>query len=235
MTPHELAHELERIYGEDLKAVVLYGSAASGEHSKKFSDYNIFCVLSDPTPQALAKSNGVVHKWVKKGNPPPHFFGPEHIEQSLDVFPVEFLDMLERHQILIGKDPLAGIKVDPRNLRHQCESELKGKLLHLRAFYAANCHDQKLVAKTMVQSFPTFLAAFRGILRLLGGDASGIAHAVIERLAQQVGINPQIFLDIIAIRSGTGYLPRGDMALAAFEQYLTELEAVTRYVDKLQT
>lgn len=233
MTPHELAHELERIYGEELKSVVLYGSAAGGEHSKKFSDFNVFCVLSNPTPASLAKANGVIRKWVKRGNPPPHFFGPEHIERSLDVFPMEFLDMLERHQALIGKDPLAGIKVDPKNLRHQCESELKGKLLHLRAFYAASCHEPKQVAKAMVQSFPTFLAAFRGIIRLLGDKAPADARAVIERIAQQIDINPQIFFDIIDIRAGMGYLPRRSDALAAFEQYLTEIEAVTRYIDRM--
>lgn len=234
MKPHELAHELERIYGLDLKSVVLYGSAAGGERSEKFSDFNVFCVLANPTPAELAKANRVVRKWVKKGNPPPHFFGPEHIERSLDVFPIEFLDMMDRHQILLGNDPFEGVNVALKNLRHQCESELKGKIIHLRAFYAANCHKPRRIAHIMVDSFPTFIAAFRASLRLAGQEPPKETKAVVEKCAIGVGFNPEVFFDIIAIRAGESILPRGDDALSMFERYLTELETVTNYVDKLE-
>ncbi|MFH0799905.1 MAG: hypothetical protein V2A66_06960 [Pseudomonadota bacterium] len=235
MTPHELAHELEHIYGEELKSVVLYGSAAGGNHSKKFSDFNVFCVLAKPTPAMLARSNRIVRKWVRRGNPPPHFFGSEHIERSLDVFPIEFLDMMDRHQVLIGHDPLSEFKVDPKNLRHQCESELKGKLLHLRSFYAANCHRPRRMAHMMVESFPSFMAAFRSTLRLAGETPPPEGRAVIEKVAQMAGFNPEIFLEIMAIRGGESVLPRRNDALSAFEQYLTELEAITTFVDKMET
>lgn len=233
MNPHEFAHELELIYGEDLKSVVLYGSAAGGNHSGKYSDFNVFVVLRDISPASLARSNRAVRKWTGRGNPPPHFFGPEHIESSLDVFPIEFLDMLDRHEVLLGKDPLAGIRVDPKNLRHQCESELKGKLLHLRAFYAGNCHRPRRIAKIMVSSFPTFLALFRAALRLRGEEIPKDSKAVVEKTSQGLGFNPEIFLEVADIRSGNSRLPRGDGALSMFEQYLTGLEQVTRYIDEM--
>lgn len=233
MTPHELAHELEIIYGDEIKSVVLYGSAAGENHSQKFSDYNIFCVLSNPTPALLAKSNRVIRKWVRRGNPPPLFFGMDHFERSLDVFPIEFLDMMDRHGVLFGGDPFEDARVDKKNLRHQCESELKGKLLHLRAFYAANCHKPKRLARMMVDSFPAFLAAFRSTLRLAGEKPAGGSDGIVEKAAQIAKFNPEIFLEIVAIRHGTSYLPRGDEALAAFERYLTELEVITTFVDRM--
>lgn len=235
MTPNELAHELEKIYGDNLKSVVLYGSAVDGDHSKKFSDINIFCVLARPTPAVLAKANPAVRKWVKKGNPPPHFFGPEHIERSLDVFPMEFLDMMDRHKVILGRDPLESVNVDIKNLRHQCESEFKGKLIHLRAFYAANCNDTKAIARMMVQSFSTFLAGFRAALRLVGERPPLESRKVIEMAAAHLGFKPGVFAEIIEIRSGTSLLPRGNDALIMFEQYLTEIETVTNYIDKLET
>lgn len=234
MTPHDLAHELERVYGEKLQAVILYGSGATGEHSKKFSDYNIFCVLADPTPGELSRGNRVVRRWVRRGNPPPHFFGPDHIARSLDVFPIEFLDMKERHQVLLGRDFLREVAIDPKNLRHECESELKGKLIHLRAFFTSECHRPRRIAKAMVGSFSALLASFRAILRLSGEEPPPTSRAVVERLAKLVGFAPEIFLDIIAIREGESLLPRGDVALASFERYLTELEAITRYIDHLR-
>ncbi len=233
MSPHDFARELERIYGDDLKSVVLYGSAAGGDFSKRFSDFNVFCVLSDVSPGMLARSNRIVRKWMKKGNPPPHFFGSDHIERSLDVFPMEFMDMLDRHETLLGSDPLKGIAVDAKNLRHQCESELKGKIIHLRTFYAANCNKPKSLSHMMVESFPTFLAAMRAILRILQETPPRDARAVAELIGTRVGLNPTVFFDIIDIRRGTGLLPRKDDALTAFEQYLTELDALTSYVDKM--
>ena len=233
MTPHELAHALEEIYGDELKSVVLYGSAAGEDYSKRYSDFNVFCVLSRPTPAMLAKANGAVRKWVKRGNPPPHFFGPEHIERSLDVFPAEFLDMKDRHKVIIGTDPLSGITPDPGNLRRQIESEMKGKLIHLRALYAAGCHKPREIAGLMISSFPTFLASFRAALRLMGEAPPKDAREVVELLSTRAGFDPQVFLDIVDVRMGSSILPRGDEALAAFERYLTELEAVTTYIDRL--
>jgi len=234
MTPHDLARELERIYGPELKSVVLYGSAVGQDFSRKFSDYNVFLVLANATPALIARSNPVVRKWMKQGNPAPHFFDPQHIERSLDVFPMEFLDMQDRHETLIGKDPLSDVKVDLKNLRHQCESELKGKLIHLRAFYAANCDNPKRMAKMMVDSFPTFLAAMRGALRLLGERPPIDARAVVEIVGNRVDINPTVFYDIIDIRRGASMMPRRDAALSQFELYLTELAALTKFVDQIQ-
>jgi len=234
MTPHQLAHEFERIYGEDLQSVILYGSAAGRDYSKKYSDFNIFCVLSQVTPAMLAKSNRVVRKWMKKGNPAPKFFYPSYFTRSLDVFPMEFLDMRDRHEVLLGKSPLEGIEVDPKNLRHQCEFELRGKLIHLRSFYAAQYDKPRHVAEIMVESFPTIVASMRGLMRLMGEKPPADSRAVVEMIGTRVDINPTIFFDIIDIRSGNGLLPRGDDALTHFERYLTELGTLTTFVDELE-
>ena len=234
MIPNELAHGLEKIYGDELKSVVVYGSAASEDFSKKFSDINIFCVLENPSPGNLAKANGIVRKWVKRGNPPPHFFDPKHIETSLDVFPMEFMDIKDQHKVLLGKDPLKDIEIDPKNLRHECETELKGKLLYLRGFYSENCNKPKLISKMVAKSFPTFLAVFRGIMRINGKTPPKDSKALIETLATMVDIAPEVFLEIVEIRNGESLLPRGDEALSLFERYIAEITTVTEYVDRLQ-
>jgi hypothetical protein len=234
MTPNEFAHELEHIYGEKLQSVVLYGPELRNNRSKKSAGYNVFCILEEPTTTALAKANKVIKKWCKKGNPAPHFFDPTHIETSLDVFPLDFLDIQDAHEVLMGSDPVKGIVVDQKNIRHQCESELKGKLIHLRTFFAANCDKPKLVAKTMVESFSTIMTAFRGTLRLLGETPPSGDDAIIEKLSELIDLNPQVFLDILDIRNGSSLLPRKSDALEMFERYLTEIETITNFVDGLE-
>jgi hypothetical protein len=233
MTPHEFARGLEEIYEGALESVILYGSGAGHDFSKTFSDYNLIVILKDVAPGELEKSNRLTRKWMRKGNPAPHFFDEHHIQTSRDVFPLEFIDIRDRHQVLMGRNPFATIVIEPVNLRHQCESELKGKLLHLRSYFNANCHRPKRIAHIMVSSFSSFNAVFRGVLTLMGQTPPQHRRDVVELLATHLDFNPGVFLDIINIRDGNISAPRRRAALESFEEYLTALASITTYVDKL--
>ncbi len=235
MTPHEFSRKLEEIYDGNLESVILYGSAVGGDFSKKFSDFNLIVVLKDCAPGELAKSRKLVQKWMRKGNPAPLFFDPRHVETSRDVFPLEFIDIRDRHELLHGADPFARITVDQKNLRHQCESELKGKILHLRSFFSANGHRPRRMAKLMISLFPTFATVFRGVLILLGQEVPGARRDVVEKLSQYIDFNPNVFLDIINVRDGNTAAPRHAAAIEAFEDYLTALETITNFVDHFET
>lgn len=235
MTPSELSKSLAKIHEGNLESVILYGSAVGFDFSKKFSDYNIIVVLKDCSPVELAKSQKIIRKWLRKGNPPPLFFDPEHVKTSLDVFPLEFIDIGNRHTVLLGDDPFSQITVDLKNLRHQCEFELKGKILHLRSFYSAEGNSPKQVAKIMIASFPTFVAVFRGILTLLEIKPPLEHRPLIEELAKHIDFNPAVFMDIINIREGNNAAPRYSAATEAFENYLAELKTITNFVDQFQS
>lgn len=234
MLPSEFASQMEKIHEGNLESVILYGSAVGTDFSKKFSDYNLIVILKDCSPGELVKSSKLVRKWMKQGNPPPLFFDPNHVETSRDVFPLEFIDIRDRHQTLFGTDPFAHVSIDQRNLRHQCESELKGKILHLRSFFSANNHRPGKVANMMITSFPTFTAVFRGVLTLMDETVPQERRNVVEKLSQKIDFNPTVFLDIINIREGNTKPPRYGEALEAFEEYLTALESITSFVDQFE-
>jgi hypothetical protein len=234
MKPKEFTKRLEKIYAENLESVILYGSAVGRDFSKRYSDYNTIVVLNDCSPGELAKAQEFVRKWVKKGNPPPLFFDPNHVETSRDVFPLEFIDIRDRHHLLFGKDPFVEINIEKTNLRHQCESELKGKILHMRSFYAENCKKPSHIATFMIQSLPTFVAVFRGVLTMLGVEVPHERAKVVEELSKHIEFNPTVFLNIINVREGNTAAPRRDEALEAFEDYLTALETITSFVDKFE-
>ncbi len=233
MTPHEFAHGLERTCEGNLESVILYGSAVGHDFSKEYSDYNTVVVLKDVAPAEIAVMGKLVRNWVRHGNPAPHIFDMKHIERSRDVFPLEFIDIADRHEVLFGTDPFKNIKIDGANLRHQCESELKGKLLHLRAHFAINSHKPKRVAGAMLKSFPGFVAVFRGVVHLTGEPPEKDMRKLVEQLAKRVDFNPQVFMDLILIREGKAFLPRKAEAMSTFENYLTELETITTFVDRM--
>ena len=53
MTLDELVAQLQKVYGAQLRAVVLYGSAAAGEHIPKRSDYNVLVIVDELTMQHM--------------------------------------------------------------------------------------------------------------------------------------------------------------------------------------
>ncbi len=67
----QLIGKLQKAYGERLVSVVLYGSAAAGDHHADFSDINVLCILSEISPRELAAGEGIFRWWREQGSPSP--------------------------------------------------------------------------------------------------------------------------------------------------------------------
>src|SRR5436305_14017555 len=132
MTPDELVEQLRAAYGADLRSVVLYGSAAVGEHIPKRSDYNVLVIVDSLSVEQLRAAAAVARSWGEAGNPAPMTLTLNEWRGSADIFAMEYADILERHKILYGEDPFDGIRADHHDLRLQLEHEAMGKLLKLR-------------------------------------------------------------------------------------------------------
>ena len=70
-TLDQFVARLTKAHAAQLVSVVLYGSAASAEHDKNFSDINTLIVLKSITPEDLRAAEPVTHWWASEGNPPP--------------------------------------------------------------------------------------------------------------------------------------------------------------------
>src|SRR5580692_6691156 len=125
----ELVDRLKQAQGERLRSVILYGSAAAGEHNEHFSDINILCVLTRVAPAELAASASIFEWWRKLGNPSPLLLSEEELRTSTDCFPIEFHDMQERRRVLFGADVIQDLVIEKVFYRAQVEMELRTKLL----------------------------------------------------------------------------------------------------------
>src|SRR5262245_58232275 len=147
MKPHhlqEVVDQLRRAHGNNLVAVILYGShgrrVASLENPGIVppvpgSNQDILVVLDHVDPTGLRRSRHIVDRWREAGNPLPLYIGCDEMRQAADVFPAEFIDLCRGRQVLAGQDPFDGFRVPDRNLKHQLEYELESKLIRLRTLY----------------------------------------------------------------------------------------------------
>src|ERR671916_2282965 len=109
MSLEELVAQLRAAFGSELRSVVLYGSAASGEHIPKQSDYNVLVLVDALDVARLDAVAAVVRAWTDAGNPPPFTLTTDEWRRSADIFPMEYGDIQERHRVLFGTSPFDGV------------------------------------------------------------------------------------------------------------------------------
>lgn len=223
---------LEAIYDAELVSVVLYGSAARGEYRPGASDLNLLVLLREVTPEALRRGSDAAQAWVAEGNPPPLLMSLDEWRASADVFAIEMADIQDAHLVLAGADPFADVRIDPADLRLQCERELKGKKLQLRERYLLFAGSPEELGELLTRSFSTFLVLFRTVLRLTGDDPGGDPEAVVRKVAERVGFAPAPLLEVHRARSrGATLRPAADAAVVV--GYLDAVARVTDHVDRL--
>jgi hypothetical protein len=227
----ELVEKSRALLDDNLKSVVVYGSAATGEHVAKASDLNTMLVLDRIDGAVLAALSPFVSKWCRGGNPPPLLMTAEEIRTSSDVFPMEFLDIRDAHRVLLGDDPFEGLEIDPRNLRLQCEHELRGKIIRLREQYLLAGGKAPTVRDLMIRSISTFVALFRGALRVLSGDAPMARRDVLRRTAETVELDLSVLEKVLDLKEGRVEI-RGDALRELFGEYLRVVERVAERVDR---
>ena len=197
MTPEELVEQLRAAYGPELRSVVLYGSAAAGEHIAKRSDYNVLVLLETLSLDRLRAAAAVASAWGEAGNPAPMTLTMREWRDSADIFAMEYADILDRHKILYGEDPFDGIRVDPKDLRLQLEHEAMGKLLKLRQGVLITGGDTKRQIDLLSDSLSTIMVIFRAVLRLEGGVPAKDNIAVSQAVARHADFDATPFERVV--------------------------------------
>ena len=229
----QLVTRLTKAHGSQLVSVVLYGSAASDEHDKNFSDINTLIVLRSVTPEDLRAAAPVTKWWTGEGNPPPLMLSEEEVQHSTDCFAIEFHDIKLRHRILHGADVVSSLRVDDSFYRAQVERELRAKLLRLRTKASAALADRESLSRLLADSLSTFCVLFRHALLLHGRSPEPRKRAIILECAAAFGISPDSFLTLLDAREEKTTLKSLDPE-PLLASYLRECSVVIGAVDRLE-
>jgi len=226
----DFVSRLKKIYDDDLVSAILYGSAASGEFTERHSNINLLIVLRDTSLGALSKAHGLVRSPCFKAINP-IFFTEDYIKRSADVFPIEFLDMKENYTVLHGKDLLKDLKVDTRNLRFQCEQELKSKLITVKRRYLESS-SQKELEDLLFKTFTSCLHIMRNLLRIKGSEPPYLKVCILSEIEKEFSVDTTILNEILWAKTKKMKLSHSDVD-ALLIGFVKELEAITAIIDRL--
>ncbi|MGD0578350.1 MAG: nucleotidyltransferase domain-containing protein [Bryobacteraceae bacterium] len=229
----QLVDKLKAAHGKSLVSVILYGSAAGGDHHAVYSDLNVFCVLTAVTAKELAASEPIFRWWRGLHHPSPLLMSVEEVRESTDCFPIEFMDMRERRRVLHGEDVVANLEIEDVFYRAQVEHDLMAKLLRLRQKAAGVLSDKDLLLRLMADSVSTFCVLGRHALRLAGVEAPWSKREIIAACAQHFGLIGRSFHTLLDLREGRAKARDVDAA-GLFEKYLKDIATLVEAVDRLE-
>ncbi|MDW7680163.1 MAG: nucleotidyltransferase domain-containing protein [bacterium] len=224
--------EYKSAFGDDLIAVILYGSAARGEYVYKKSDINFLIILSEDGIRNIDQAIPLIKKWQKAKVSTPLILTHQYIKTSLDSFPIEFFTMKQYYQVIYGEDVLVDIQIDNRDLRLQCEREIRGKLLHLREGYLNTYGEAKAIQELLKMSLPTFVSIFSGLLHLKKQPIPPAKKDLLKMTADLFSLDFSVFDKIIKLNQNQIKFSKDELKQLV-GQYIEQIRKLTYIVDEM--
>ncbi|MFQ5589544.1 MAG: hypothetical protein ACE5HE_00135 [Phycisphaerae bacterium] len=148
---------------------------------------------------------------------------PEYIANSLDTFPLEFIEIKQQHITVFGEDCFDSISLEDAHVRLQCERELKVIQMGLRQGLLAAAGRYKLLGTLEQDAGERLLRTLRGMLWLKGKRDARPAQEVIREIEEVAGRK------LAGIRSALA--PGAEQGWSGFERLYGDVEALEKIAD----
>jgi predicted nucleotidyltransferase len=228
----EIISDYKGLFGDDLVAIILYGSATGQDYHPGKSDINFMIILTEAGIERLDRAFETLKKWRKRKVATPLFLTENYVDTSRDVFPIEYLNFKRHHTLVHGKGILADLPLKPQFIRLQCEREIKGKLLLLRHAFLETDGKGKAIKDVISQSLGAFAAISEALLYLKGMEAPRGRRNKIRAMAEAFQLDWSVFKELLDIREEKKK-PGGDEMKRLFQTYLREIRKLAKLVDEL--
>jgi hypothetical protein len=217
-----MAGDLGRVFGNRLHSVAAYGLNTPAPsprlvHSIALVERLTFADLTQCAP--------LVSAWKRKSLGVPLILEREEFLRTLDVFPLEYGDIIAHHELVAGTDIFTSASVSPDDLRRACELGAKSHLIHLREGFLEAGGNPQAIARLIGMSAAPFRALLANIARL-ANDFDADVPATAER---QMGIPASVVQEVLSTGAGLNTTIADPTALLA--RYVAAAEQVWEYVD----
>lgn len=230
---YSLAEKLAARLGDNLQSITVVGSSLTRDFRAGHSDINTVVLIREQTLACLNAVASLAKPMSRKRISPPLLMTSPYIERSRDVFGVELLDFQLTHETILGTDPFAALTFEKKNVRLQCERELKATLIRLRQGYIAAAANKTLVRDILISTAKGLTPLLRAMLWLRDIDRPPLSEATFIKAAVELSVN----LDplVIAARWRQERTRAGATAMEyAFASVYAAVEQLAAIVDKFE-
>jgi hypothetical protein len=220
-----LAKDLQLVFGLRLQSVVAYGPHLDGDTTAPLTCLALVSTLTVADLEACAR---VAAKWVRTGLATPLILPVSEFRRSLDSFPLEYGEIIRRHERVLGDDPFAGLTIERGDLRRACETQIVSHLVHLREGFIEAGGRPSQIAELVAASAPAFTAFLRNLARLAGVTTQDRVD-ITRQGARAAGVPDGLVSELLTLEHRST-IPTSDPA-KLFPEYLTEVERLALRLD----
>jgi predicted nucleotidyltransferase len=191
-----LRDELLAAQGENLAALIVYGSAVRGGYDPQASDIDVVVVLRDTslprlkacsTPLLKARFTSRVEAMILK---------LDNLAAAADVFPLLYDDIRSRHVVLAGKDPFSSLEIADEHRRLRIEQELREARIRMRRAIVDAQGEDSGVAAALARKVKQIRGPLHALLRLKGVSCEDTIEVVLREVGKGYGIDTLALLDV---------------------------------------
>jgi hypothetical protein len=210
--------------GDNLIALILYGSAARDLFQPGFSDVNLLLVLDRADAPALDTLRVAFGPFADPWRLAPYLVTRAEWPRVVQAFPTRILEMQRGYQVLIGPDFLKEAQVDRPALAVRTQQELLNVLMRFR-HRLLGAHDPAALEADLRASLPAFIKVLRTLLYLRSGTHLDDRAQVVHAAAEAYGFSEAAFNQLLEWRQGRVVLQDSEWETAT-RTFLATLAAV---------
>jgi predicted nucleotidyltransferase len=228
---HDLVDAARKSFQEDLKSIVLFGSAAEGR-LRPVSDLNLVFVLrrfERNRVDAFRKPLRLAHV---AGRASVMFLLESELAAAAGAFAVKFDDIVRRHTVLFGEDVFEKLVVPRAVIKQQLGQVLLNLSLRLRERYAVTSLREEQLTMVIAEAAGPIRAAAATLCQLEGRPMRSPREALETIAAELPGGSWKEVLEMISLARQAGSLPAG-LAPEVVFQMIVLSEAMRIRTEKL--
>lgn len=162
------AERVEQLTADNLAGLTIFGEVLRSEFDASNAAAASVLVLQRNDLTSLRRLAEHGPTLGRRRIAAPLVMTPVYIAASRDTFPLELLEIHQRHATLCGHDYFAELPLQSEHVRLQCEREFKRILIQLRQALLAAAGREAVLGEAVVAAGPHVLRTLRGLLWLKG-------------------------------------------------------------------
>ena len=195
------AEDIRSRLDDTLDSITLIGSVVTSDFIAGVSDINSVVLVKETGITMLDALASLGRRYGKKNIRAPLVMTTENLMRSLDVFPIECLDIKLIHRTIYGPDTFESLTIEKPMLRIQCERELKSKLINMTRSYVAAAGDREALTHLLLGTTTGLFPLLRALIVLADNTAPRERTSVLETLATLYGISLDCVQAILSMRA----------------------------------
>jgi predicted nucleotidyltransferase len=193
-----LKEGLEGAVGNNLAALVVYGSAVRGGYVADESDIDVIVVLEDTSLPQLHKVAEPLTQARYRGRVEAMILKRDNLAPAADVFPLLYDDLRQRHVILSGTDVFAGLEIADAHRRLRIEQELREARIRMRRAVVDALGSESTIAGAVARKVKQIRSPLHALLCLKGRECDDRLEPVLAAAGQQYGIDTSALARVAA-------------------------------------